>query len=368
MKRLLYISTLPKNSQSGGANAVNFHTFKALNNYFDCHYKQINPPEPKLGKRLSQIKRKLLKVPAAFNYFSKERLIQIASEFNSIVGNYDVVFFRDFAPWVMCEPKVPYVAYNDVHFLQFFKNTFSSKEFSQGDIQRICNQEKVWLSQAKALAFESSWGAKQCAKDYQIKNSDLVSVGRGGHIPIPERDTYAGRLNLVIIANNFYQKGGDLVFEAFKSLKSYYPKLELHIVGGHPGRAVEKFHGVRYHGYIYKEVPVDLKKLTDILSQAFLLMHVTREDTNPLVITEAGYYGCPSISVDKFAIPELVLHKKTGIIIPCPVQIDDIIESVANLINSREDYKKMRKATIEYNQLNFTWESIGKQLKHLISH
>ena len=33
-----------------------------------------------------------------------------------------------------------------------------------------------------------------------------------------------------------------------------------------------------------------------------------REDTNPWVITEAAYFGGPSISVNRFAIPELVAH------------------------------------------------------------
>jgi len=77
-KSLLYISSLPQNSQSGGANAVNYHTYKELQKYFDCTYVQINPPEPQCGKRWSQFKRKILKQPGEFNFFSRKRLKAIA--------------------------------------------------------------------------------------------------------------------------------------------------------------------------------------------------------------------------------------------------------------------------------------------------
>jgi glycosyltransferase involved in cell wall biosynthesis len=366
VKSLLYICSLPKASQSGGANAVNYHTFRVLQSHFDCHYVQINPPEGKLGKWVSQLKRKILKKPGKFNFFSEKRLKQISRQFDAIQGNYDFVFFRGFTPWILCRPQVPYVSYNDVHFLQFFRNTFSEKDFIQSDIQRICNQEKEWLKGAKAIAFESAWGAEQCSNDYQLKNVPLIPVGRGGNIPIPDRDRYDGSLNLLVIANNFYQKGGDLVFEAFKSLKPNYSKLELHVVGGDPGQEVKEYVGVVYHGYLYKEREEDLNRLTGILAKAFLLMHITREDTNPLVITEAGYFGCPTITVDFFALPELVKQGNTGVLLPYLPSPENIAETICNLIEEPVRYQQMRNANWTFNREKFSWEQIGLKLESLI--
>jgi starch synthase len=366
LKTLLYISSLPQNSQTGGANAVNYHTFKELQKHFNCTYVQINPKEPILGKLWSQLKRKILKQPGRFNFFSHQRLQQIAKAFDAIPGDFDYVFFRGFTPWVYCQPQVPYIAYNDVHFLQFFNNTFSYNQFAKKDIQRICAAEKNWLSKAKTLTFESQWGADQCLKDYQLNTTVVKAIGRGGNIPIPEKDTYVGSLNLVVIANNFYQKGGDFVFEAFKHLKPQYPKLALHIVGGDPGQQVKQQEGVVYYGYLYKERPEDLKQLTAILAEAFLLMHVTREDTNPLVITEAGYFGCPCISVHKFAMSELIRHQETGVLLSTPLSRHKIMEAVGNLIVQKKQYLLMRNECISFNKINFSWEKIGKKIVSFI--
>ena len=366
MKSLLYISPLPQDSQTGGANAVNFHIYKELEKYFNCTYVQINPKESKLGKWRSQFLRKILRRPGRFNFYSKKRLRQITKQFDAIQGNFDMVFFRGFTPWIACQPRVPYFAYNDVHFLQFFKNTFNYHQFLKQDIKRICLAEKKWLIKAEKLIFESQWGANQCHDDYAIKVVKLKSIGRGGNIPIPKKDTYSGSLNLVIIANNFYQKGGDLVFEAFKLLKQNHNTLQLHIIGGHPGQNVEATKGVVYHGYLYKEQHKDLLKLESILAQAFLLMHVTREDTNPLVITEAGYFGCPAISVNKYAIPELIIHHKTGVLLvylPKPKRIAAAVEA---LILDKESYFVMRKATAQFNKETFAWNQIGKVLKTIL--
>ena len=367
MKNLLYISPLPQDSQTGGANAVNYHIYKQLEKYFNCTYVQINPKESKLGKWCSQFLRKILRRPGRFNFYSMKRIRQIAKQFDAIQGNFDMVFFRGFTPWIACKPRVPYFAYNDVHFLQFFKNTFNYHQFIKQDIERICLEEKNWLINAEKLFFESQWGANQCGEDYDIGSNKLKTIGRGGNITIPEKDVYSGSLNLVIIANNFYQKGGDLVFEAFKLLKQNHKTLQLHIIGGHPGQNVEETKGVVYHGFLYKESHEDLLKLESILAQAFLLMHVTREDTNPLVITEAGYFGCPAISVEHYAIPELIVHNKTGVLLEYLPKPKRIAAAVEALILDKESYFVMRKATALFNKETFSWIQIGEVLKTILN-
>ena len=227
--------------------------------------------------------------------------------------------------------------------------------------------EKKWLIKAEKLFFESQWGANQCHDDYAIETAKLLPIGRGGNIPIPKKDMYSGSLNLVVVANNFYQKGGDLVFEAFRQLKQKHPQMQLHIVGGDPDEVIKNFNGVKYFGVLRKENPKDILQLQSILSKAFLLMHITREDTNPLVITEAGYFGCPTISVNHFAIPELVVHNKTGMLLdylPKPKGIAAVVET---LILDKESYFIMRKATAQFNKETFTWNQIGEVLKTILT-
>lgn len=363
MKKVLYISSLPKESQTGGANAVNYHIYKQLENYFECSYVQINPPSSFFAKWSSKVIRKIIKRPGRFDFYSAKRLNKIKSEFQAIEGDYDVIFFRGFTPWIHCEPKQPFVAYNDVHFKQFFENTFSYKHFLEVDLERIFNSEKRWLSKANRLYFESTWGLESCRSQYPIDKIKMRRIGRGGNVPLPLTDVYSGGMDLVIIANNFYQKGGDLVFEAFQALKKKFPELELHVIGCKLEQAMSTANGVISYGKLNKENPDHLNRLITILSKAFLLMHPTREDTNPLVATEAGYFGCPCITVDHFALPELVLHNETGVLLPYLPSPEQIEIAVEHLITNKGLYLQMRKRTWEFNHLTFSWDKIGQILR-----
>ncbi|MCF1420245.1 glycosyltransferase family 4 protein [Mangrovimonas futianensis] len=365
-KKILYISTLPKESQTGGANAVNFHTFKELQKHFNCGYYQIKTPENLIEKYLSKFLRKIINQPGKFSFYSSSRLKKISEEFKKVASGYDLIFFRGFTPWILCKPTVPYMAYNDVNFQQFFENTFSYEDFESSDIQRIFDTEKAWLSNSKKVFFESVWGSERCQEQYGLSQDKLLGLGRGGSIQIPEFDTYNGGADLLLVANNFYQKGGDLVFEVFKELYKKYSRLRFHIVGGEPEDKVLKHSGVIYHGRLNKENHQDNLKLRELYSKSFLLMHLTREDTNPLVITEAGYFGCPSVSVNQFAIPELIKSMETGVLLPYNPGSDLIKKTISSLLNDKEKYLMMRKAAWKFNHENFSWDEIGLNLKTII--
>lgn len=95
------------------------------------------------------------------------------------------------------------------------------------------------------------------------------------------------------------------------------------------------------------------------MQNAFLLVHPTREDTNPLVLIEAAYFGCPSISVRDFAIPELVLDNQTGFLIDRPCSGSDIAKKIEEAILS-SNYRAMRNEARNYSTRHFTWQATGE--------
>ena len=110
------------------------------------------------------------------------------------------------------------------------------------------------------------------------------------------------------------------------------------------------------------EKEMDLDRYRELLSQAFVLLHPTREDTNPLVITEAAYFGCPSISVNRFAIPELVIDGKTGVLLEWPAQPAGLADAIHRLIESPAAYRQMRREAFEFSRSEFDWNTIGDRM------
>jgi glycosyltransferase involved in cell wall biosynthesis len=86
-------------------------------------------------------------------------------------------------------------------------------------------------------------------------------------------------------------------------------------------------------------------------------VHPTKSDVAPLLIVEAGYFGCPVISFRRFAIPELVDHERTGLLLDDPSQ-PALVSAMCRMLEDGNGYKQMRaaawaKAHEQHSKLRF---------------
>jgi len=367
--KLNYLTPFPLSQVMGGTDAVSALTYRELCKHFDVGFAVVPPPVLD-GVRawVSRFRRRVLRLPGRFVHFSPRRLAWVAEAVSrKCLEGHDALFFKGVSRWIACRPTQPYFAYTDVCFHTYFHNTFSPGAFFAWDLERIWRQEAAWLDRAEAVFFESDWGAAQARAAYGLAGHNFIAVGRGGNVSIPQEDRYSFKAPaLVLIANDFRQKGGDLVWEVFQQLKPKYPELEWHIIGGQPDRPWTDVEGLHYHGFLRKTDAGQLQKFQSILEQAFLLVHPTREDCSPLVISEAGYFGCPSISVNQFAIPELIQHGVTGLLLEPPPQAGQLAAAVESLLQNPAAYREMRTKARAYALEHAHWETIGtKMARHM---
>lgn len=364
-RRLAWISHLPHRRGGGGSYAVNHGASTALERHFSI---DRAAPIPIRANRIeawgSRLRRRILRRPGSFPVFSESRLRATASDVADALGpNHDLAFFKGITPWSGWNPDRPYAAYTDVVFSSWLANTFEPGEFLKKDICRIVDAERCFLENADAVFFESRWGLEEAKRQHDLEGANFHYAGRGSNLPIPERDIREGQSPaLVTMAKRFRQKGGDLVLEAYTRLKPGFPELTWHILGGEPDFDWRNTPGVHYEGFLDPDVSGDLARMQAILANAFLLLHPTREDTNPLVITEAACFGCPSISVRKFAIPELIKDRETGILVDAPATSEALYLAVSDLLNQPEAYLEMRRNARKFALAHFTWEQVGGRI------
>lgn len=345
--------------------AVNFRIAQQLDRHFDVH--DVGPIVPRVSKfdtLLSKTRRRMFHGRGKFYPFAVKTLEATATRIcNFIHEDTDAVFFRSPTRWIMCRPAIPYFVHTDVVFHTFFHNTFDLTEFVRSDLQRIWQTEREFLEGAAAVFFESDWGLQKARSAYQLNGKNFVALRNGGGIEPPACDAWDGRsLRLVSIAKHFKQKGGDIVLEAFRRLKPRYSELQWHIVGGPPESDCESVEGIHYEGFLRTDVPTELVRFQEILTNAFLLIHPTREDTNPLVLIEAAYFGCPSVSVDDFAIPELVVNGETGMLLKRPVTGESLANAIERLIMEPNLYSDLRRKARKHALQRFQWDAIGEEM------
>ncbi len=360
-KRLVFISDLERRLSGGGPYAVNWHAFDQLQRRFTATYAGPLTPHPLwVEPTVSKIRRRVVHGRGHFSYFSPATLDRNAAIAAPHMRGADAVMFRSATHWCRCRPPVKYFVYLDVVFHTFFFNTFAADDFDSADLERIWREEAEFLEGAAGVFFDSRWGLEKALRAYGLRGSHYSALGRGGVIDPPLEDTWNdGSRKLISMALNFRQKGGDLILAAYKTLKPRFPSLTWHIIGGPPEGDWRSVGGISYEGALRPDVPAERERLRALLADAFLLVHPTREDTSPLVLTEAAYFGCPAISTNGFAIPELVEHGRTGLLVEAPVTSDAVAEAIASLLEDRDRYLDMRKAARSSALEKYSWDQIG---------
>lgn len=360
-----YISNLSKDSYSGGGNGVNSVVFNHLNSKFvNLEYQCLNPKVIFYEKWISRIF-KIFKVKRLFYFFSKGRLNEISKKFNEI-KDVDFYFFHGSTSWIDIKPKKDYFVFIDACFYSYI-SMYNPAQYSNDDLLRIYKMEAIWLKNAKKVFFRSKWAMDETIRNYNLIGDNFQNIGRGGFMEIPEKDYYKpkNKLSLLYISTMFELKGGPVVLESFKLLKSKIDA-ELHVIGEIPSKKEYLVDGVNYHGFLRKSDKEQLAKLTYLFQNASFLIHPTFTDTNPIVISELNYFGCPAISSNLFGIPELIIHNKTGFLLENHTNPKEIMDIVFDIYVNKQYYNEMRDECRLYSIKNHTWEIVLEKMTKTI--
>jgi glycosyltransferase involved in cell wall biosynthesis len=189
------------------------------------------------------------------------------------------------------------------HFRRYkrlLETSFSSKlckgiiAWTEAGLRTVSNNLDCTKFKEKLVVIPFAMRPKFFTKDTQAKHQILLFVGSSN------------------IQGEFELKGGRELLEAFISLKSHHPAVELVIRSDVP-KAIRK----QYQG-----IP-GLKIIDDVISRESLEREYQRADifvfpshnTPAMTILEAMSYELPVVTTDVFANPELVQDGKTGFLI-----------------------------------------------------
>jgi glycosyltransferase involved in cell wall biosynthesis len=152
------------------------------------------------------------------------------------------------------------------------------------------------------------------------------------------------------------KKGVDIAIKVAKRTKN-----RLVIAGGYRIGSIETW--LPYHPKIRSVGFVDGEKKLKLLSKAkALLVPIKWPEPFGLTMIEAMACGTPVIAFNIGAVPELIVHKKTGLI--CD-SIEEILEAMQNISNLKPE--DCRKHVQENFSIELTYEEHIKLYKRAIS-
>src|SRR5438552_9552200 len=344
--RVALISNLPARLETGGFSGMSLAIMKALRSYCELEYVGPINPKPRLGEHIVSKVKRLAGFKGAFFFFSEARLREIAEETEKRLRkvSYDLCFFHGFTPWIGFHSSKPYLCWSDCTFSQYMSLFHDQSQFPEDDLRRIQKCEEEWLKAARRVLFRNRWAAEGAISEYGLERQKVGYVGNYGLIEPPSADSFDNGQEFLFASTNFRLKGGPIVVKAFAHMRRKYSRIGLTIIGDRPPRRISSNEGVSYIGSLRKEIPKERAKLSTILARARALVHPTTADTNPMILIEAGYFGCPSITTNICGIPEIVEDRVTGILLDAPPSVASVAEAMERVIIDDQAYAVMRQA------------------------
>jgi glycosyltransferase involved in cell wall biosynthesis len=101
-----------------------------------------------------------------------------------------------------------------------------------------------------------------------------------------------------------------------------------------------------------------------ILKASQILVVPSRTESIPQVIKEAFYLKVPVIATNVGGIPELVVHQKTGILVP-PEDPEKLTIAINNLLDNEESRRSFANNAFEFINKNFSWDVLLEKYTNL---
>lgn len=266
-------------------------------------------------------------------------------------------------------PNCEFYVYQDLSIdsLIYYKNNkpeafkYSGFRFNNKNIGKRKNYQLDVYRKSKGIFTMSKWLADNLVNYTGIPKNKVHYVGGGANVdPSNIKNINKTNSKILFVGRDFFRKGGDITYEAFKILKSKYNKeAELYVAGPKKWPMNDMCEGVTFLG--------DLSY--DELSYYFNICDIfclpSRFEAYGIVFVEALIYGLPCIGKNDFAMKEFIEDGVNGYLISdenisnLALKMHQLLENniiKENVLKDRERYIK-----------EYSWETVAKRIISIIN-
>jgi glycosyltransferase involved in cell wall biosynthesis len=223
--------------------------------------------------------------------------------------------------------------------------------------------------EAKHLVAWSEWAKQGLIDGYEVPAEKVSVIPPGVNVgdwrsPIPRTTDKSGPFRILFVGGDFERKGGRVLLDAWRRIvaraKTGDRPVELHLVTSEklpPEQGMFVHHGLQANSAPLKQLYFD--------SDIFCLP--TMGDCLPMVLSEAGAAGLPTISTGVAAIPEITRDGDTGFIVP-PRDVAALEAAIDRLMTNAELRLRMGARAVDVVSGNFEAEHNATRLLDVLKH
>jgi glycosyltransferase involved in cell wall biosynthesis len=228
----------------------------------------------------------------------------------------------------------------------------------QREIDQWMDAERQVVNRADRIFIGSQFLAGILKSVYGVPESKIVFAGTGcPPLKVAFAERPDGRLarKLLFVGKDFERKGGLILLEAFRKVAAAVADAELIIVGPNkmPTVLPER---VRFLGRVN-----DRAVMKSLYEEADAFVLPTLHDSFGFVFLEAMHAGLPCVGTRIFAIPEIIEHGRTGLVVDAgdPGQLADAL--IQLLIDTPRASEMGRLGRLVVGE-RFSWHQAGTRM------
>ena len=249
----------------------------------------------------------------------------------------------------------------------------ASSGFSDGtaitgpDMKAIVRRELGVYGRAAAIFTLSERLRRSFVDDFGIPADRVRAIHAGpnldlGRIPPVAPPRAADHPPTVLfVGRQFHRKGGDVLVESFRRVRTLLPTARL-IVAGPPAGYVQE-PGITCVGNLDKNRPEEWAELVAAYATADVFALPTRFEPFGIAFVEAMHFGLPCVGPRAWAVPEIIADGETGFTVPVD-DVDALTDRLLRVLRDPTLARTMGEAGRERARRLFTWkQAVGRMVE-----
>jgi glycosyltransferase involved in cell wall biosynthesis len=243
-----------------------------------------------------------------------------------------------------------------------FADSYGFTQVSQGSLKQAISGERAFLQRCDLVWTNTPWTADRLiAQGMPAERVRACPPASGMADPGPITKDWE-TCHILFVGEDWRRKGGPLLLEAFRKLRTVRPTARLTVVGCRPQLAVE---GVEVLGRLRKNVPAEATRLDQAYRAATIFCLPTFFDTTGIVFMEAALYSTPIVMVAgqgrEVIFPSCMAHA-----IETP-DADMLADTLISLARNPDEMAAMAEAGRRLVLANHTWEKTGAKVAEMVA-
>lgn len=237
----------------------------------------------------------------------------------------------------------------------------SFSHFADAEYKRIAfERERAVYQRSTGVFVFSNFLRNSMIKDFGMAPERVHTVYAGVNLTIPPVDVHAAREpTILFIGKDFERKGGPLLLRAFKRVRAAMPNARLIVAGAQP--QIDE-PNVEVTGFIDKNTPDGEARLASLYRRAAVFTMPSHFEPFGIVYAEAMHFGVPCVGVRHYAIPEIVTHEQTGLVVT-PDNDVELADALLRVLRDRSLALRMGVEGKKKAEALFRWDVVAEKME-----